>query len=160
MWCIVERELPSLPPQRSGAVPAQIIKVSVKVLYGWRGETFTEPFLYQAVSKILSENPLSSDRREEECLGSVEVLYGIELQTFTDPCCQSTSPAVNDLGCRVLQRGNFVIKSPAGYSHLVGAQPGNDLDGIADVGASVNVHRPIPYGTFTEPVEMSGTSKA
>jgi hypothetical protein len=73
VWCIIERELPSLPPQRLGAVPAQIIKLSVKVLYGWRGETFTEPFLYQAVSKILSENPLSSDRREEEWLGSVEV---------------------------------------------------------------------------------------
>ena len=116
---------PPLPPQRSGAVSAQIIKVSVKVLYGWRGETFTEPFLYQAVSKILSENPLSSDRRKEEWLGSVEVPYGIELQTFTDPCCHSTSPAVqqlpmNDVCCRVLQRGDFVRKSQAGYSHLVG----------------------------------------
>jgi hypothetical protein len=48
-----------------------------------------------------------------------------ELQTFTDPCCYSTSPAVqqlpmNDVCCRVLQRGDFVRKSQAGYSHLVG----------------------------------------
>ena len=39
-------------------------------------------------------------------------------------------------------------------------QLGNDVDGNADVATSVNVHRPIPYGNFTEPVEMSRTSKA
>lgn len=37
-------------------------------------------------------------------------------------------------------------------------QLGNDLDGAADVGASVNVHRSIPYGAFTEPVGRSRNS--
>ena len=37
------------------------------------------------------------------------------------------------------------------------AQLGNGVEGNADVAASVNVHRSIPCGTFTEPVEMSRT---
>ena len=34
-------------------------------------------------------------------------------------------------------------------------QLGNDVDGNADVATSVNVHRAIPYGAFTEPVGRS-----
>lgn len=87
-------------------------------------------------------------------MGSVEVPYGIRQQTFTDPCCHSTSPAVIDVGGGVLQRGDFFsenLKQDTAISLAV--QLGNDGDGNADVATSVNVHCPIPYGTFTEPVE-------
>ena len=39
-------------------------------------------------------------------------------------------------------------------------QLGNGVDGNADVITSVNVHRAIPYGTSTEPREISRTKKS